>query len=285
MYAPLWSKFRKDPIMKTKRIFSLLLSAICLLAAVFPGSATASAVDVMPEFTDVTETHPHYAAIMFCADNKFVNGKSATTFAPDEALTREQMALIWARTFHVKRTPHTFKDVVQFKGGEAEMAIIVLHGLGILNGVSPTEYGRFSAITREQAIAIAARTYLPYDYEGDDADKYEDADKISDWAYEAISKTLKAGELNNVFTGDKLFPQNPITRGELCHIVYNIMGGDEIPTPSPTPSPSPSPSPEASPTPSPSPSPEASPTPVPSPEPSPTPEPSPEPSPTASPAI
>ncbi|MDR0839069.1 MAG: S-layer homology domain-containing protein [Oscillospiraceae bacterium] len=202
-----------------KRAMSLLLAALTA-AAMFTSRAVAAA----PDFADVTDEDPHYGAILYCADRGFVRGVSPTHFAPDAALTREQFAVVWARTFHV-RGPHTFRDVPRISGGEVDNAIVVMHALGFFNGVSDTEFGRKTHVTREQAAAVLARTYLP-GVDGDDAcDNYPDAGSISPWARDAVSACVEHGLFDGAFHGDNLFPQNPITRGELCQLLLNVMGG------------------------------------------------------------
>jgi hypothetical protein len=48
-------------------------------------------------FTDVKETDYFYTAVQWAAENKIVNGTSATTFAPNDSITREQLATILYR--------------------------------------------------------------------------------------------------------------------------------------------------------------------------------------------
>ena len=48
-------------------------------------------------FTDVKETDYFYTAVQWAAENKIVNGTSATTFAPNNSITREQLATILYR--------------------------------------------------------------------------------------------------------------------------------------------------------------------------------------------
>ena len=48
-------------------------------------------------FTDIKETDYFYAAVQWAAGNKIVNGTSATTFAPNDSVTREQLATILYR--------------------------------------------------------------------------------------------------------------------------------------------------------------------------------------------
>jgi hypothetical protein len=172
-------------------------------------------------FTDIGES-AHRAGIEFCENLGFVKGTSATAFDPDGALTREQFATVWGRTFHL-RPPHRFRDVAQVPAGETDNAIIVMHALGFFNGVSDTEFGRKLPVTREQTATVVARTYLPG---VDGENKYEpwtDSASISEYARDAVSACMDMGLFDHVFTGDAFHPQSAITRGEVCHIIYNLM--------------------------------------------------------------
>ena len=210
---------------------AFLLSAALAVTMCLTGGAGARAVGE-PRFADVPATHAQFAAIEFCAERGFINGVSATTFSPNSALTREQLALIWARTFHVK-APHTFSDVPRVAGGEAENAIIVMHALGFLNGVSATEYGRNMTLTREQAATVLARTYLPGVDGENQYTQFTDAAAISEYARNSISACIDKGLLIGAFTGEMLYPQNPVTRAELCRLIYNLMADEAEETPTP----------------------------------------------------
>ncbi|MDR0906176.1 MAG: S-layer homology domain-containing protein [Oscillospiraceae bacterium] len=231
--------------MKIKRATAFMLSALTAAAMFAAGNIGAYAAEGAERFTDVTMQNPQYAAIDFCAERGFINGVSATQFAPNSALTREQLALIWARTFHVK-PPHNFRDVARVSGGEADNAIVVMHALGFLNGISDNEYGRNMTMTREQAAVVLFRTYLPGVDGGDSYEIYGAAADISEYARNAISACIEWHLFEGAFTGDELFPKNPITRAELCRLIYNLMH-DETEEPEPTPTPT-----EEEPTPPPS---------------------------------
>ena len=198
-----------------KRIFvSLaLVFAIALSAVPFAGAADFA-------FTDVPAAHTNRTAIEFCSKFGFIKGHNAATFDPDGTLTREQFAVIWARTEQARM--HKFSDVQRI-GTETDNAIILMQALGHINGVSETEFSKTTRVTREQAIAIAYRAYL----KGNDGSKaeedYSDHASISSWAKNAVGECKSKGFFNNLFTGATLQPQKAITRAEVCQLIYNIM--------------------------------------------------------------
>ena len=200
-----------------KRIFTLALVLITMLSIVPFASA-----ETTPTFTfqDVPANHPHRRAIEFCARNDFVRGHTATRFDPDGRLTREQFALIWARTLRARM--HEFNDV-QRVTSEADNAIILMQALRHIEGVSHTHFSRRSHITREQALTIAYRAYIPGVNGQNAAAQFPDFASISDWARGPISAVKHQGLLHGMFSGNELRPLQDITRGELCQLIYNIM--------------------------------------------------------------
>lgn len=197
-----------------KKLLSIII-AVVMAVTIIP-TAFAAPID----FTDVPDSHPNKVAIEFCAHYNFVNGKTDTTFSPDETITREQLALIWARTFQARK--HNFGDVQKITS-EADNSIIMNYTLGYINGVSDKKFDRKSSLTREMAAAIAYRTYIP-GVDGEDMYKdYADYESMSSWAIEGISGCLKKGLFDGVVDGRLFKPHQAITRGEICQMIYNLM--------------------------------------------------------------
>lgn len=72
---------------------------------------TAAADQTLP-FTDVKESHYAFNAIKAVAEAGIIKGKTAETFAPDEPLTRAEMAVVLNRAYKLKgETEIVFKDV------------------------------------------------------------------------------------------------------------------------------------------------------------------------------
>ena len=117
---------------------------------------------------------------------------------------------------------HEFNDV-QRVTNEMDNAIILMQALRHINGVSESHFSRRTPVTREQALTIVYRAYLP-GVDGDDEEEvFIDHAQISDWARNATGAVKRKGLLDGVFHGNHLRPHQPITRGEVCHLIYNIM--------------------------------------------------------------
>jgi hypothetical protein len=224
---------------------------LALLAAMSLYTARAFAAnDLTPptpvtQFTDIAES-PHKAAIEYCYHYGFIKGKSATIFAPDESLTREQLVTIWSRTFHVRTAPHTFTDVPPVNGNETDLAIILMYGMRHFNGKIDTFFGRKSAATRAETAYAIVQTYLPgvivADPSGIPADElppvgleYADADTMDRHTQKVVKACVDANLFEGVFAeqgGDNFAPTTALTRGELCRIFYNLFSTNaEYPVP------------------------------------------------------
>lgn len=117
--------------------------------------------DAAPVFDDVPAGSVHAAAIGQLAELGIVRGRSATSFDPDGALTRAQLAslavgaleLALDRTLSVPEAP--FEDVPA--SSPHARSIATLSSTGIVRGTGPGTYDPDSTVTREQAASILAR--------------------------------------------------------------------------------------------------------------------------------
>ncbi|MCL2342974.1 MAG: S-layer homology domain-containing protein [Firmicutes bacterium] len=202
--------------MKHTKTRALALALVLALTLALPMGASAAA----PTFTDVPSTHKNFTAIEFCVDNGFLVGRGGGIFDPDGSLTRGELATVWARTFHVRA--HNFDDATKTHG-EVDNAIVVLQGMGFFDGVSPTHFDIYGTVTREQVARLVLNTYLPGITSTTGLAAYSDAASISGWAKNAVSVCTDFGIFDNVVSGGLFKPQQPITRTELCQVIYNLM--------------------------------------------------------------
>jgi uncharacterized protein YkwD len=101
-------------------------------------------------FTDTTG--PHAADIEALAAAGLTNGCSATTFCPDQRLTRAHLATMLARALKLDPVPPTFTDAPANHAG----AIGALTAAGIVKGCTPTTYCPTQTITRAQTASMLA---------------------------------------------------------------------------------------------------------------------------------
>ena len=96
-----------------------------------------------------------------------VNGKSNTLFAPNEPITRQEMAVMMARAINIKQsikakditgTLSTFKDRNQIDTWAKESVAIAVEQ-GLMNGVTTTTFSPKTNANRAQSAVIMYRFY------------------------------------------------------------------------------------------------------------------------------
>ena len=180
---------------------------------------------VVNPFTDVSEKDWFYNDAMFVYKNGLMLGTSKTLFSPHGTVTRGMMATILWR-MEGSLAP---KDENSFTDVEAGMwytdAITWTAENGIFAGYSKDKFGPDDPITREQLTAIF---YRYADYKGykltvtGNLDKFEDADKITDYAKTvmqwAVGNGLIKGKSENL-----LDPQGTATRAEIAAMLHRFV--------------------------------------------------------------
>ena len=111
------------------------------------------------DFTDVAEGKWYYAAILWANQEGVVDGMSPDTFAPNEDISRQDLALMlyrYAGEPTVTGDLDGFKDAGQV-GDWAEEAITWAVEEGIIDGMTPTTLEPTGTATRAQAAAMLQR--------------------------------------------------------------------------------------------------------------------------------
>ena len=180
---------------------------------------------VVNPFTDVSEKDWFYNDAMFVYKNGLMLGTSKTLFSPHGTVTRGMMAtILWRMEGSLApKGENSFTDV------EAGMwyadAITWTTANGIFAGYSKDKFGPDDPVTREQLTAIF---YRYADYKGykltvtENLDKFEDADKITDYAKMvmqwAVGNGLIKGKSENL-----LDPQGTATRAEIAAMLHRFV--------------------------------------------------------------
>ena len=180
---------------------------------------------VVNPFTDVSEKDWFYNDAMFVYKNGLMLGTSKTLLSPHGTVTRGMMAtILWRMEGSLApKGENSFTDV------EAGMwytdAITWAAENGIFAGYSMDKFGPDDPITREQLTAIF---YRYADYKGykltvtENLDKFEDADKITDYAKMvmqwAVGNGLIKGKAETL-----LDPQGTATRAEIAAMLHRFI--------------------------------------------------------------
>ena len=105
-------------------------------------------------FSDVTDASQN-DAISWMANNEITTGKSPTTFAPDETLTRAEAATFLHRLEDEPAAPaHSFVDVV--KGWQQDSVSWMSH-TAITTGKSPTTFAPEDTLNRAELVTFLYR--------------------------------------------------------------------------------------------------------------------------------
>ena len=114
-------------------------------------------------FTDVAAGSYYADAVAWAAENGIVNGVSETSFAPDDSITREQMAAILYRYAQYKGydvstsgSLGAYTDAAQVSG-YAAAAMQWANGEGLITGVTGTTLDPQGSATRAQVATILMR--------------------------------------------------------------------------------------------------------------------------------
>ena len=180
---------------------------------------------VVNPFTDVSEKDWFYNDAMFVYKNGLMLGTSKSLFSPHGTVTRGMMAtILWRMEGSLApKGENSFTDVEA--GRWYADAITWTAENGIFAGYSKDKFGPDDPITREQLTAIF---YRYADYKGykltvtENLDKFEDADKITDYAKMvmqwAVGNGLIKGKSENL-----LDPQGTATRAEISAMLHRFI--------------------------------------------------------------
>ena len=180
---------------------------------------------VVNPFTDVSEKDWFYNDAMFVYKNGLMLGTSKALFSPHGTATRGMMAtILWRMEGSLApKGENSFTDVEA--GRWYADAITWAAENGIFAGYSMDKFGPDDPITREQLTAIF---YRYADYKGykltitGNLDKFEDADKITDYAKTvmqwAVGNGLIKGKSENL-----LDPQGTATRAEISAMLHRFV--------------------------------------------------------------
>ena len=180
---------------------------------------------VVNPFTDVSEKDWFYNDAMFVYKNGLMLGTSKTLLSPHGTVTRGMMAtILWRMEGSLApKGENSFTDVEA--GRWYADAITWTAENGIFAGYSKDKFGPDDPITREQLTAIF---YRYADYKGykltitGNLDKFEDADKITDYAKTvmqwAVGNGLIKGKSENL-----LDPQGTATRAEISAMLHRFV--------------------------------------------------------------
>lgn len=177
--------------------FALLMAVLMLAVAAFTVSA----------FEDVTVDDACFDAVNTLTSLEVIKGKTETTFAPDEPVTREQMAMLFTRLYTTvnfengeNMTPFTDLDDPYYNS-----VIAWCFDAKVINGTTPTTFEPKAHIIYQDALTMACRL-LGY----------------TDLTY-PLGNITKARLIGLTEGLEGTAYDKELTRGEVAIILYNAL--------------------------------------------------------------
>jgi hypothetical protein len=207
---------------KMKLVKQTAAAALALTLAV--SSAPGAAAYSLP-YTDVDQYHWAYEDILYVSQWDILEGRTESSFCPDEPLTRAEYVKTLAGLAHagLDRYPGSeFTDVEETASYAA--AANWAFRQGIVEGVGEGKFDPEGVITREQMAAMSHRFYKNLGiYYGGEIDEipYTDKESVHDWALDAVRAMYTSGIMKGREDGS-FDPQANVTRAETAAIAYRI---------------------------------------------------------------
>lgn len=177
-------------------------------------------------FVDVAQTHWAYDYIQELSFHEVISGVDANHYNPATATTRAEFVKLIVGLLGITSngTAEAFADVED--GKWYEEAIMAAVEAGIIQGVGNGLFDPNRHITREEMAVILVNAYRyksgVNNEDGIDAAPFKDADKISDWAQQAVEQASALGMLQGV-GGDLFAPDTLATRAQCAVVIFKLM--------------------------------------------------------------
>ena len=192
--------------------------------AVVSGPGTYDANISAGSFTD-TQDHWAIGDILFATGHGLISGTSATTFAPDTAITRADFLVALSKLSGADVSGYNASSFIDVARDNPAMPYIEWAVANqIVQGIGNNQFGPTQAITREQmavmmtAYAKATGQTLP---KVRIAVTFSDDSKISTYAKDSVKEIQQAdiikGKDNNLFD-----PQGNMTRAEAATVLHRF---------------------------------------------------------------
>ena len=178
-------------------------------------------------FADI-QNHANRSQIEALAERGIINGRSDTTFAPNETMTRAEFAAIITRGLNLPTVQtEVFDDVSSYAWYYGAVSTAFFYE--IVTGTSPTTFNPNGTITRQEAAVMVSRAarLVGMDTELSSAATlnilamFGDYRTAADWAWSALAFCYREGILDD--TEFYIEPQEAITRAEIASMLYNLL--------------------------------------------------------------
>lgn len=178
-------------------------------------------------YKDVDQSQWYHNAVDYVSGNSLMNGTSATTFSPNENLTRGMVVTVLGRAAGVKTADYTgtsFKDVKS--GSWCAPYVEWAAKEKIVNGYADGTFKPDQNVTREEMVTMLYRYWQSKgntdSTEATVLDSFKDTAKVSNWALPAMRWAVANGVVNGVGNGT-LVPDGLATRAQFAKIIMAYL--------------------------------------------------------------
>ncbi len=177
------------------------------------------------DFTDVSDTNAHVAAIDCITGLAIAEGRSATTYAPARTVTRGQMATMLAgalRAVDVELPDEPASPFTDVDGTTHAMPINQLAELGIVAGLGDDTYRPNLAVSREQMASLLVGVFeyaAGFDLEAENDYFLDDDASVHE-------SSINAAALAGLTTGldrDHFGPSQDLRRDQMATFVARLL--------------------------------------------------------------
>ena len=177
-------------------------------------------------FTDVKESDWFYDAVVFIAQRGVTTGTTATTFSPNDTLTRGQFITLLMRAYEIAPDANPADNFADAGDSYYTGYLAAAKRLGISKGVGDNQFAPEAAITRQELFtllynALKSLDKLPTGNSGKTLADFADSGAVADWAQEAMAALVKAGTVSG--SDGRLDPAGSSTRAQMAQVLYNLL--------------------------------------------------------------
>ena len=174
-------------------------------------------------FSDISSSHWAYSAVKALKNLNIVNGREDGSFGVDAQITREEFVkmLMGVFEFELLESENKFIDVAEDMWYTPY--INTAAQLGIVSGVTDTEFGMGMQITRQDMSTLIARVLEYKGIKTDDSASraFADDSDIAGYARSSIYKLKNAGLISGM-GDDRFMPKSAATRAQASKILYSV---------------------------------------------------------------
>lgn len=211
--------------MKKKLLAMLLAVAVMASFIVLPAQALGA-----KDFTDVPADSWFYEDVDFVTTHNYFIGRGTSIFAPDEMLTREELATVLARLDDANLANNNVSPYADVEAGRWSAAAIQwMKNKNLTQGTGDGNFNPTGQLTRQELAVFVARfvEYYTARHGYRLAPKlvvpaFPDLEEADSWAKDAIETDRKNGLLYG-FQDNCFYPKLTSTRAQIAAIIHRLV--------------------------------------------------------------